>query len=245
MEVPILGVSHPAVLWGRTAFQFVLYFWALSIQDKGWIISQRWSDVLFLHYEVDPIALQKLVPFPVDLFKGKAIVSIVPFAMSRIRFPFLPAIPGFSKLYELNLRTYVRIKNRPAVYFFTLDSNHLPGVLVARVGFSLPYRWRKMQLTNEQRYEFKSPTLDLRAKVSHAKSTGHFDAWCTERYGLATKFFGKNLWGKVDHPKWKLQKVNVEHIENNFSNEFIELKKYVGASYASTLDVRFRPFHFI
>jgi uncharacterized protein YqjF (DUF2071 family) len=244
-KIPIFGVSHPAVLWGRTVFQFVLYFWALSIQDKGWIIAQRWTDVLFLHYEVEPGDLQKIVPYPIDLFKGKAIVSIVPFSMSRIRFPFLPAIPGFSKLYELNLRTYVRINNRPAVYFFTLDSNHLPGVLVARLGFSLPYRWRKMKLTHQQRYEFKSPSLDLQAKINFTEGTGNFDAWCTERYALVTKFFGRDLWGVVDHKKWKLHKVYVEHIEDHFSGDFITLKKFVGASYASTLDVRFRPFRFL
>ncbi len=245
LEIPIFGVSHPAILWGRTGFQFVLYFWALSIQDKGWIIAQRWSDVLFLHYEVDADDLQKIVPYPVDLFEGKAIVSIVPFAMGRIRFPFLPSIPGFSQLYELNLRTYVRMNNRPAVYFFTLDSNHLPGVLVARFGFSLPYRWRKMQLTNKQKYEFKSPSLGIKAEIIAAGSTGHFDAWCSERYALVTKFFGRDLWGVVDHEKWKLQKVHVEHVEDNFSGEFIALKKFVGASYSSTLDVRFRPFRFL
>jgi uncharacterized protein YqjF (DUF2071 family) len=244
-EIPILGVSHPAILWGRTAFQFVLYFWALSIQDKGWMIAQRWSDVLFLHYEVDASELQKIVPYPVDLFEGKAIVSIVPFAMSRIRFPFLPAIPGFSKLYELNLRTYVRINNRPAVYFFTLDSNHLPGVLVARLGFSLPYRLRKMNLINQQEYKFKASSLEVTAKISVERSTNKFDAWSTERYALVTKFFGRDLWGVVEHEKWKLQKVHVEHIEDHFSGEFIAVKKFIGASYASTLDVRFRPFHFL
>lgn len=245
LEIPIFGVSHPAILWGRAAFQFVLYFWALSIQDKGWIIAQRWSDVLFLHYEVEPTELQKIIPYPVDLFEGKAFVSIVPFAMGRIRFPFLPAIPGLSKLFELNLRTYVLINNRPAVYFFTLDSNHLPGVLVARLGFSLPYRLRKMNLVNQEKYEFKSPSLKLTAKISVEESTDSFDVWSTERYALVTKFLGRDLLGVVDHEKWKLQKVHVEHIEDHFSGEFIELKKFVGASYASTLDVRFRPFRFL
>ena len=245
LEIPIFGVSHPAVLWGRTAFQFVFYFWALSIQDEGWIITQRWSDVLFLHYEVDASELQKKVPYPIDLYKGKAIVSIVPFTMGHIRFPFLPAIPGFSKLYELNLRTYVQINNRPAVYFFTLDSNHLPGVLVARLGFSLPYRLRKMKLSHQEKYQFKSSSLDLKANIGVTDETSDFDVWCTERYALITKFLGRDLWGVVDHDKWKLKKVHVESIEDNFSGEFIKVHQFLGASYASKLDVRFRPFRFL
>jgi uncharacterized protein YqjF (DUF2071 family) len=245
LEIPIFGVSHPLVLWGRTIFQFTLFFWALSLQDTGWIISQRWSDVLFLHYEVDAKELQEKVPYPIDFFKGKAIVSIVPFAMGRIRFPFLPAIPGFSKLYELNLRTYVRINNRPAVYFFTLDSNHLPGVLVARLFFSLPYRWKKMQLNNQKNYHFKSPALELRARIDSTDSTTDFDLWCTERYALVTKFFGKDLWGVVEHEKWKLQKADLEDLRDDFSTEFINLKSLMGASYSSSLDVRFKPFRFL
>jgi len=71
-----------------------LYFFVLTLQDKGWIISQRWMDVVFIHYKVDAKELQKIVPFPLDLFEGEAVVSIVPFVMGRIRFPFLIPIPG-------------------------------------------------------------------------------------------------------------------------------------------------------
>lgn len=241
-QIPMFGFSHPALLWGRTLLQPLLFLWALSLQDKGWIISQRWSDVLFLHYEVEPRKLQNLVPFPLDLFEGKAVVSIVPFVMSRIRFPFLLAIPGLSRLLELNLRTYVRVDGKPAVYFFTLDSNHLPGVLVARFGFSLPYRYRKMELKGGSDYYFKSVQLELKAKVSEQVSETAFDLWATERYALVTKRRGKDLWGVVEHAKWSLQKVEIQKIDDQFSREFIPLNNFLGASYAKSLDVRFRPF---
>lgn len=240
--IPIFGVTHPLALWGRTVLQPALFFWALSLQEKGWIISQRWSEVLFLHYEVDAQELQKKVPYPIDLFDGKAVVSIVPFMMSRIRFPFLPAIPGFSKLYELNLRTYVKIHGKSAVYFFTLDSNHLPGVLVARWFFSLPYRLRKMHLNHTENYSFKSELFTVQANVEEGLSTSAFDLWATERYALVTKRWGSDLWGVVEHKKWPLQKVHIQSIDDRFSQEFLVLKKFMGASFAKTLDVRFRPF---
>lgn len=241
-KIPMFAISHPLALWGRTLLQPLLFFWALSLQTKGWMISQRWSEVLFLHYEVDRKKLQTLVPYQLDLFEGKAVVSIVPFIMSRIRFPFLPALPGLSKLIELNLRTYVRVNNKPAVYFFTLDSNHLPGVLAARWGFSLPYRWRKMSLSKDSRYQFKSKELVLEAEISDSFQESSFDRWATERYALVTKRFKSDLWGVVEHEKWKLKEATVLQIEDHFSSPFIELQHFLGASYAETLDVRFRPF---
>lgn len=241
-EIPMFGISHPLALWARTFLQPFLFFWALSLQTKGWIISQRWSKVLFLHYEVDPDILQKMVPYKLDLFEGKAVVSIVPFLMSHIRFPFLPALPGLSKLIELNLRTYVKVNHKPAVYFFTLDTNHLPGVLVARCAFSLPYRWRKMSLYKESIYNFKSEELEVEAQITDGTTKTSFDRWATERYALVTKRFKSDLWGVVEHEPWNLQEASVLKISDYFSSPFLELKNFLGASYAKTLDVRFRPF---
>ena len=74
-----------------------------------WIIQQKWSDLIFISYEVDKVLLKESFPpqLEPDLYDGKAYVSIVPFVMSDIRFFFSPVLP-FSKLFELNLRTYVR-----------------------------------------------------------------------------------------------------------------------------------------
>jgi hypothetical protein len=244
-EIPIFGVSHPIFLWLRTLFQGVLFFWALSLQDKGWIISQRWSDVLFLHFEVDAHELQTKVPFPIDLFEGKAVVSIVPFAMGRIRFPFLPVIPWLSRLLELNLRTYVTVSGKPCVYFFILDANHLPGVLVARTFFQLPYRLRKMTLINKNNYQFESDYLKIKASVQEEIISTDFDRWATERYALVTKFLGRDLIGVVEHQPWILQKSQIDSIQDSFSKEFFQVNKLISASYAKCLDVRFRPFRFL
>lgn len=243
--IPMFGFSHPVILWGRTVLQAGLFFWALSLQEKGWIIAQRWSDVVFLHYAVDPKKLQVKVPFPLDLFEGKAIVSIVPFVMGRIRFPFVPPIPGLSSLLELNLRTYVIKDGRPAVYFFTLDSNHLPGVLIARWGFALPYRWIKLRFSRGEFYEFSSPELKLKARIGAPKPTSLFERWATERYALFTKRGQTELVGVVEHVPWTLQEVEVVELVDEFSRmlgEELRMKEFIGAAYARELDVRFRPF---
>ena len=241
-KIPIFGIDQPLLLWARTLAQPLLFFWALNQQRSGWIISQQWRNVLFLHYEVNPEELQKLVPYPIDLFEGKGVVSIVPFVMKRIRFPFLPSVPGLSKLYELNLRTYVRINNKPAVYFFTLDSNHLFAVLIARLGFSLPYRSRSIDISNQDTYRLKSDDLILEAKIGNEIINDEFHQWATERYALITKRFGKDMWGVVEHEKWKLQTAKLIEVRDQFSPQFLKCNQFLGASYADTLDVRFRPF---
>lgn len=245
-QIPMFGISHPALLWVRTLLQPLLYVLALSIQDKNWIISQRWSDVVFLHFEVDAQKLQCLTPFPLDLYQGKAIVSIVPFVMSHIRFPFLPSVPGLSKLYELNLRTYVKVDNRAGVYFFTLDSNHLPGVFIARWFFSLPYRWVKLTFIKEKDYHFSSTQFDLVGEVSAlAKRDLEFNTWATERYALFTKKGNKTLCGVVEHEPWDLREFKVIKIRDDFSNligDELKAKYFLSTTYAHRLDVRFRPF---
>lgn len=110
--IPMFGFSSPFLLWGRILLQPLLYFWALSLESKGWIMAKTWRDVLFLHYPVEPKLLQDHVPFKLDEYNGQAIISIVSFTMESIRFPFLPSVPGLSKLNELNVRTYVYVDGK-------------------------------------------------------------------------------------------------------------------------------------
>jgi uncharacterized protein YqjF (DUF2071 family) len=244
-DIKVGEIDLTLLMWIRTFFQPVLFFWALSLQEKGWIISQRWSEVVFLHYKVDAKKLQEITPFPLDLYQGDAIVSIVPFVMGRIRFPFLFPIPGLAKLLELNLRTYVKVNGRPAVYFFTLDSNHLPGVLIARWFFSLPYRWVKLGFKHKDFYQFRSPQFEIKARVRGEKPSSELDLFLTERYALYTMRGSQNLVGIVEHEPWRLRELEIEEIKDNFSiligDEF-KMRDLLGASYAHSLDVRFRPF---
>jgi uncharacterized protein YqjF (DUF2071 family) len=250
-QISMFGISNPVFLWARTALQPLLYFWALSLQTKGWIMSQVWKDVVFLHYKVDPEILQKELPFKLDLYEEKAIISIVSFTMNRIRFPFLPAIPGFSKLNELNLRTYVEVNGVKGVYFFTLDADHLPGIGIGRMFFSLPYRFAKISIVkNDNTYlcESKnaSTSLNFFAELGACRSSSNFDLWATERYGLFTRKSGKTLHGIVQHDPWNLQHISINSIQDNFSNQLgqhLKASEFIAPAYCKELRVRFRPFY--
>src|SRR5204862_5450291 len=65
-----------------------------------------WRRTVFIHYEVDPAALQPQVPFPLDTRDGKAYVSLVAFTLADLR--LAAGGPPFSTHGLLNVRTYTR-----------------------------------------------------------------------------------------------------------------------------------------
>ena len=111
---------------------------------------QRWSDLLFLHWPVPAESLRPLVPsaLGIDTFEGEAFVGLVPFAISGIRAPFLPPLPGFSRFDEVNVRTYVHLRGRdPGVWFFSLDASSRLAVHGAQALYKLPYYTARIRFT--------------------------------------------------------------------------------------------------
>lgn len=114
--------------------------------------TQKWRDLLFLHYEVPVASLRALVPpsLELDLWHGKALVGVVPFAMLDVKPRWAPVVPGISHFLELNVRTYVSVGEHPGVYFFSLEAESSVAVLAARAGWGLPYFRARMELARER-----------------------------------------------------------------------------------------------
>ena len=129
-----------------------------------WLMTQSWHDLLFVHYAVEPAAIRAIVPeaLAVDLYRGTAWISVVPFWIANLRPPGLPPLPVISRFPELNVRTYVTYRTeegveKPGVYFFSLDAGNLSAVWGARLFYRLPY-WHadmKVEGTDEIRYRSK------------------------------------------------------------------------------------------
>ena len=108
-----------------------------------------WVDVVFVHYAVEPAALRPLVPFDLDLFRGRAYVSLVAFTQRRLRpaVRYRPAARLAAALSRpvachefLNVRTYVRHRGEGGIYFL---AEWVPTRLAALIGpplYGLPYR---------------------------------------------------------------------------------------------------------
>ena len=111
------------------------------------VMRQRWTDLLFLHWEIDPELIQRTLPegLTVDCHGAKTYLGLVPFLMERVRPAGLPPVPWISRFTEMNVRAYViGPDGRPGVWFYSLDAARWLAVEIAKAAFHLPYVWSKM-----------------------------------------------------------------------------------------------------
>ena len=90
-----------------------------KLPSGNWKFYQEWNDAIFLHWQVSLSALKKYVPneLEIDLFDGKAWVSVVIFKMQKIRPRNLPSFDPISDFDEINIRVYVKSNGKTGVYF--------------------------------------------------------------------------------------------------------------------------------
>jgi uncharacterized protein YqjF (DUF2071 family) len=186
-----------------------------------WLMTQTWHDLLFAHWPVEPRALARLIPagFCIDTFDGRAWVGIVPFRMSNVAPRGVPPIPGLSAFPELNVRTYVRVGDKPGVFFFSLDASSPLAVAAASLGLTLPYYTARMSVERDgDRIHYSSRRLssrtpaELQARYSpvgepFVSAPDSLERFLTERYCLYARFHtGRPYRLQIHHPPWPLQR---------------------------------------
>jgi uncharacterized protein len=105
------------------------------------VMRQKWNNLLFLHWSVDPQVLRPFIPaeLEIDTFEGHAWIGITPFTLDDVHLTGIPPIPGLSSFHELNVRTYVHAHGIPGIWFFSLDASKLLPAVAARLFFMAPY----------------------------------------------------------------------------------------------------------
>ena len=201
-----------------------------SMPDRPWVMTQTWNDLLFAHWTIDPAALRPKVPaaFDLDLYDGTAWIAIVPFFMTNVAPRGVPALPRISEFAELNVRTYVRVADRPGIYFFSLDAASALAVKTARALFNLPYYTASMTVSAtadgvDYRSEREAPAASLRAAYHPIGAPFHpiegtLEYFLTERYCLFTvddAFHAYSL--DIHHPRWPLQTAEAEITVNTMA----------------------------
>jgi hypothetical protein len=186
---------------------------------------QRWDDLLFAHWPISADALRDLIPEPlvIDTFERSAWLGITPFDL-RIRPRALPTLSHFP---ELNCRTYVIHRDKPGVFFFSLDAGSRLAVWGARRFFLLPYFYAKMKI-QKRRDVFAYSSHRIHQSASFAgqyrpegpvrpAERATIDHWLTERYCLYT-YSGNQLFrGEIHHLPWPLQRATCEIAENTIA----------------------------
>jgi hypothetical protein len=178
-----------------------------------------WRDVLFVHYAVDPALLQPHVPFDLDLYAGKAWVSLVAFTQDRMRpalgGPVAAALMHPAARHEfLNLRTYVRAGDRRAILFL---AEWIPNRLALLVGpslYGLPFRLGTLDYRHHRR-DVRANGSGLHLSVppspgrAQTASSDSLDAFLLERYTAFTCRFGRGRRFDIAHAPWTWRRATV------------------------------------
>ena len=197
-----------------------------------WVMTQRWNDLLFLHYDVAPELLRPLVPevLTLDTYDRRAWLSITPFVLDHLRPHGGLTLPVISRFPELNVRTYVTYQGKPGVFFFSLDAGNLSAVWGARIFYRLPYWKAAMKVTGRgtarivyasKREHGPKPAVfrgayepDSTAFHAVPGSVQHF---LTERYCLYAFNRSRLYRGNIHHLPWSLQEAHCEIQENTMA----------------------------
>lgn len=195
-----------------------------------WVLYMRWHDLLFAHWPVPVDLVRSLIPdaLEIDIFDGSAWIGVVPFYMSGVRPRYIPISLAFP---ELNVRTYVKFRDKPGVWFFSLDAASWLSVRVAR-WFGLPYYDARMTIQKIQadvvdyesvRTHKNAPSAEFNAKYSptspeYFSALGTLDHWLTERYALyGGPKADQIVSGEIHHLPWPLQRAEVDLRRNTMS----------------------------
>jgi uncharacterized protein len=184
-----------------------------------WLMTQTWNNVLFAHWRVGASQMRRAVPdvFDLDLFDGDAWLGIVPFYMTNVSARGLPSVPWLSAFPELNVRTYVRVGERPGVYFFSLDAGRRLAVVAARALLNLPYYVAVMNVDSRgDVVDYRSTRREGRRakfRATYGPASGPFVApadsieyFLTERYCLYHRDRrGRPYRLEIHHRPWSLQ----------------------------------------
>ena len=182
------------------------------------VMRQRWDDLFFLHWEYAAATIQSRLPagLTVDTFEGKAYLGVVGFRMNAVRPLGLPALPWLSYFNELNVRTYVRdASGEPGVWFFSLDCDRAPAVVIARAGFGLPYEHAAMSsgpgLAQSCRRQGEQETARyVWSAVSSPQiaAPGSLEFHLAERYSFFSVRGGRFVRGQVHHSPYELSQAD-------------------------------------
>jgi uncharacterized protein YqjF (DUF2071 family) len=236
----------------------------LSQQGKERLLSKigeplflaRWDRAVFIHYAADPAILQGDVPFELDLWDGRAFVSVVAFTLARMR----PRSGG--KLSEwlfkpiathefLNVRTYVRHRGEPGIYFL---AEWLSNPLSVRLGpgtFGLPYRFGRLAYEHDLDGGVLYGTVDtpegrlayegkVRGPDFQTSEAGSLTEFMLERYTAFTYRRKRARFFRVWHLPWEQAPAEIEVTDDTLvagTGRWWKTAECIGANYSPGPDV--------
>jgi uncharacterized protein YqjF (DUF2071 family) len=217
----------------------------------------RWDRSVFIHYEADPDALQRDVPFDLDLRDGRAFVSLVAFTLRRMR-PrrggriaewFLKPIATHE---FLNVRTYVRANDEPGIFFLAEWLSNRLSVPLGPPVFGLPYRYGRIDFRHREphqeisgRVEGKGGCLAYRGLTTATEfnpcDPGTLAEFLMERYTAFTQpGHRRRRFFRVWHEPWPQTPVDIEVTANELlatTGNWWNTAEYIGGNFSPGVEV--------
>lgn len=248
MHCEISSIQRPAESTSDAARRRLL-----SVKGEPLLLAD-WVRLVFIHYEVPAKDLQSEVPFKIDVFEGKAYVSLVAFTMQRTR-PYSGGRLGawlFQSIATneyLNVRTYVRHQDEPGIYFLTEWMNNRINFHLGPVAFGLPYRFGDLnyQLNHETgvlsgvvREKPGGPSFTYCAEPYETDlapcPAGSLDEFLLERYTAFTAHGAKRRFFRIWHPPWSQKRIKVSAIDTRLLTDlwpWFSRARPAGGNYSS------------
>ncbi|GLP73274.1 hypothetical protein TUM20983_03840 [Mycobacterium antarcticum] len=189
---------------------------------------QRWTDLTFVHWPVDPDAVAHMFPSGTrpDVFAdGQTYVGLVPFGMSGLSLGIPQAIPYFGSFLETNVRLYsTDDAGRHGVLFRSLETARLAVVPATRIALGTPYTWAKMRLMRDgSRITYDSvrrlPRRGLRCRltieVGDVVDPTPVEVWLTARWGAHTRKGGRTWWVPNEHVPFPFRAAEVLELSDD------------------------------
>jgi uncharacterized protein YqjF (DUF2071 family) len=216
----------------------------------------RWDRAVFIHYAADANALQRDVPFALDLRDGRAYVSVVAFTLTRMR----PRIGG--RLGEwllrpiathefLNVRTYVRHNGESGIYFLAEWLSNPLSVGLGPRTFGLPYRFGHLNYDHALEGSALHGTVDARdgrllyeGKVCDSDFTAadadSLTEFLLERYTAFTRREKRSRFFRVWHSPWEQAATEIEVKADTLlagTGQWWQTAECIGANYSPGVEV--------
>ena len=182
------------------------------LKREPWLMGQSWQRLLFAHFRVPRDALRAHVPesLVIEEWDGSAWLGLTPFRVAGLRLRGAPPLPLFSSFCELNCRTYVCHRDRPGIWFFSLDASSRFAVEAARLTYRLPYHWARIAFEgNRFAAERRDGSAFFRAEYrgiggAGPAEPGTLEYFLVERYCLYSA--NGDLRAEIHHLPWSIER---------------------------------------
>jgi uncharacterized protein len=191
------------------------------------MLIQGWRHCSFLHWSFEPDVLRPTVPpdLDLDIYDGRAWVSLISFAIPRMRPGRLPPIPSLQSGAESHLRTYVVDRVGTTRHLDALGRHRpAPRRVGGRIPFLLPYWWASTRIDRGEgsvrstviRRVVGGARLDLELAIGRRhprRELSELDDFLTARWLLYAGIPSLLTALTTDHPPWALRRTTVERLE--------------------------------